>query len=229
MAVAGSVAADAHESGIVPCHRNSGEGLEIKVERRGGHRQGAGRPRKRLQSEIVVRLAAEPRWCVVATRKQAEISATRAIARAGYVAYLPMIAVRRRDAVVKSLWHITAAPVFEGYTFVRLGPTDPLVPIMDMRCVHEVLRNAEGRPWRLPEGAVEKLMAAEEERMCFPAEAAPALAAGAAVHFAFGPYTGFPGVVIGCDGNRTQVGVEMFGRTTPVWVDRAHLEARVAA
>jgi len=207
----------ADEPGAVPLLPHVPAGPETKPERRGGLRNPpGGRPRKPVPEPIAIQSRwISPRWCVVAFRGQAEISATGELARLGYTAYLPLIAIRRRDAALKTV------PLFPGYGFVQLGSTDPFAPILATHGVREILRAPDGRPALVPCGLVERLHDGDEERLQLPAEAAPILPVGTRVRAERGPFGGFPGDVLACDGYRTQVGIEIFGRVTPVWLDRA--------
>ena len=99
----------------------------------GGARPGAGRkPAAQPVAEIADPAWTGPRWCVVLTWPQAERSAAYELCRAGYSAYLPMIAIRRRDPVLTSLWHKVLVPRLPGYLFALLDPRDPWAPILHL-------------------------------------------------------------------------------------------------
>jgi hypothetical protein len=128
----------------------------------GGARPGAGRPYK-IQPPPVI--SVEPRWCVYQTHPQAERIAAEDLTRIGYRGYAPLIAVRRQDRVIRSLFHKLRVPRFPGYGFVQLAPGDPWQPILEADGVSRLLRDVYGRPARLPVGSIEAHML-DDERLC---------------------------------------------------------------
>src|SRR5882672_2996490 len=122
----------------------------------GGPQPGSGRPRKPV---IVVppprTMTGPPRWFVYQCHPQAERLATHEITLAGYRAYLPLIATRRRDRVIPTMFHRVLVTRFPGYGFVELAPHDPWVPICDMPGVVAILRGGDGRPCPVRSGEVE--------------------------------------------------------------------------
>lgn len=189
----------------------------------GGARPGAGRPYK-IHVEPPA-IPAEPRWCVYQTHPQGERIAAEDVTRIGYHGYAPLIAVRRQDAVIRSLFHKVRVPRFPGYGFVQLWPGDPWQPILEAAGVSRLLRDVHGRPARLPPGAIEAHML-DDERLCdLTRETLPEIPKGVRVTILDGALTSFEGTVIECDGLCTTVEVEMFGRPMPCRLDRASVEA----
>lgn len=58
-------------------------------------------------------------WIVVHSYPQAERWAQAQLHARGYETFLPLMAVRRRDRVIRSLWHVVETPLFARYLFVR--------------------------------------------------------------------------------------------------------------
>jgi hypothetical protein len=90
------------------------------------------------------------RWHVYQTRPQAERLAAEDLTRSGYRGYAPLIAVRKQDAVIRSLFHKIRVARFPGYGFVELSPGDPWHPILEAAGVARTLRGPDGRPARIP-------------------------------------------------------------------------------
>ena len=160
-------------------------------------------------------------WCVFSTHPQAERLAVAELARAGYRAYLPLIAVHRRDPVVKTMVHVVRVPLFSGYGFVWVEAS--WVPIRYTPGVRDLLMNGT-RPASVPTSLVERLQAEDAERCQLDAQALPRLNVGASVVVSEGPMESLPGVVISCDGLRTQIRLSLFGRMVPVWLNRSIVE-----
>jgi transcription antitermination factor NusG len=185
----------------------------------GGARAGAGRPRNPVPLLAPIGL----RWFVYLTHPQAEGLAARELSRSGYRSYSPLIAVRRQDPVIATMFHKVLAPRFLRYGFVELGPTDPWLPIVhDTPGVAGMLLRIGGhRPAPVKIDVVELHMA-DDDRLCDLArETMPKLDKDARVTIEAGALAGFAGVVVDCDGLVTTVQVRMFGRLMTVRVDRA--------
>ena len=211
---------------------------EIK---RGGSRPGAGRPaittERPWQAEGISRstyyerlapkaptqisyATDEPRWAVIAYFGQAELSATRELTRIGYETYTPFEAIRRRDPVIPSEFRVVLAPMFSGYGFIRLTTTESREPIVAVRGVREVLRRPDGHPGWVADQWLDNLRDGDAKRLLLPKEHGPVLAVDTKVWIKVGAFEGHRGVVLQCDGVKTQVEIQFFGRPMPVWVDR---------
>ena len=104
-----------------------------------------------------------PRWFVVSTYPQAERRALDHLQQQGYQAYLPLCTIRRRDRVLRTLFHPVEAPLFPSYAFVSFDPQhDPWRPIVNTLGVYALLRRPDGIPNPVARGAVEALRAAQE-------------------------------------------------------------------
>jgi len=152
---------------------------------------------------------------------QAEISGTRELTRQGYETYLPMVAIRRRDPVIATRWLTVRVPLLPGYGFLRMTQTESREPIEATRGVRGMLKRPDGRLACAPDADISRLLLGDEERLELPKEHGPVLKIKARVRVDDGPFTSFPGVVKECDGVKTLVEVEIFGRLTPIWLDRA--------
>jgi transcription antitermination factor NusG len=188
----------------------------------GGARPGAGRPWK-IPDEPVI--ASGPRWCVYQSQPQAERRAAEEITRAGYRGYMPLIAVRKQDAVIRSMYHKVLLTRFPGYGFLELGPTDRWrEPFQDMAGKPRILLGADGRPARLPVGELERHML-DDDRLCdLTRGTMPPFRVGDRVIILEGAFTSHEGTVLECDGLVTTVEVQMFARPTPYRLDRAAVE-----
>lgn len=190
----------------------------------GGARPGAGRPWKIPEPANII--ATGPRWCVYQSQPQAERRAAEEITRAGYRGYMPLIAVRRRDAVIRSLYHKVLLTRFPGYGFLQLGPTDRWrEPFQDMAGKPRILLGADGRPARIPVGELERHMLDDDLLCDLARETMPPLTVGCRVTLLDGAPASLEGSVLECDGLMTVVQVLMFGRPLPVRCDRASVEA----
>jgi transcription antitermination factor NusG len=159
---------------------------------------------------------------VFATHPQAERLAVSELARNGYTAYLPLIAVHRRDPVTRTMVHVVRVPLFAGYVFVWIDGTWGAA--RRSAGVREILMGMNGMPASVPQSLVERLQAEDAQRCELIAQSLPALNVGASVVVSEGPMALLPGTVISCDGLRTQIRVALFGRFVPVWLDRAVVE-----
>jgi transcription antitermination factor NusG len=193
----------------------------------GGARLGAGRPRKQVEPLPELIGWEGLRWCVFATHPQAEKTAAADLTRAGYRTYVPMTAILRADRALKTSTHVVNVPMLVGYAFWQCAFADPWLPVKRADGVRDVLRTASGHLSPTREGDVERLIADEPQRLDLAAaERMPTFAPGDAVSVLDGPLTSFAGVVVECDGIRTHVDVEMFGRVVPVWLNRASVEPK---
>jgi transcriptional antiterminator RfaH len=171
-----------------------------------------------------------PRWFVVSTYPQAERRALDHLQQQGYQAYLPLCTIRRRDRVLRTLFHPVEVPLFPSYAFVSFDPQhDPWRPIVNTLGVYALLRRPDGIPNPVARGAVEALQAAQA--LAAPREAPDApwrvgdVAAPASWHFA-----GLKGVIVEIRGKRAILAIMMGdkGFLTRLSVDVANLVARDA-
>jgi transcription antitermination factor NusG len=191
----------------------------------GGLRPGAGRPWK-IPDEPIAIIPHGLRWCVYQSQPQAERRAAEEITRAGYRGYMPLIAVRKQDPVIRSMYHKVLLTRFPGYGFLELGPTDRWrEPFQDMAGRPRILLGADGRPARIPVGELERHML-DDDRLCDLArETMPAFKARDRVIILDGALASHEGDVLECDGLVTTVEVMMFRRPMPYRLDRAAVEA----
>jgi transcriptional antiterminator RfaH len=155
---------------------------------------------------------------------QAERRAAQHLSERGYQAYLPLVATRRRDRVVRSMWHDVSVPLFPRYLFCRFDPSrDPWRPVMHTPGVASLVRVGD-RPIACPDGAVEALLATEEgrrtleaPRVLFAPGDAVSLGAGSALE-------GHQGVIVRLHRLRASVAVMLFGglRQVTVPLDALH-------
>lgn len=167
------------------------------------------------------------RWHVVYTNPQAERRATQHLTEQGYQAYLPLVIVRRRDAVIRSLLHNVQVPLFSRYLFVRLDVTrDPWQPIVSTLGVRSLLRRPDGTPEPAARGAVEALQAGDALRATpHPPGAAwrPGAPCSLPRGYAFG---GLPAVVLDVGDNKARIAVMFLGQLREIMVDTNCLTTR---
>lgn len=173
---------------------------------------------------MIAVLPSTSRWHVYQTHPQAERLAAEDLTRSGYHGYAPLIAIRRQDAVIRSLFHKIRVARFPGYGFVELSPGEPWQPILEASGVARLLRGLDGRPARIPIGEIERHMQ-DDDRLCDLArETMPPFKAGDRVIILDGALASHEGAVKECDGLSTMVEVMMFGRPMPVRLDRTSVE-----
>lgn len=194
----------------------------------GGARPGAGRkPTTPRQAEIVTKPIGL-RWYVVETHPQAERRAVYDLARQGWRAYLPLIAVRVRDRVMPTMIHKDFRPLFAGFVFCEFDRDSLTWGTIREYCngVRGIIRQpGSDKPAPLPPQWIERLMAGDAERLELAATVNPARSQGDKVVISVGPMTALPGVVASCDGLTTTVDVELFGRTVQVSMGWDQVEA----
>lgn len=216
------IRSDAQSSGIAPCGRISAEAPEIKLTY-GGFRPGAGRKPKAAAIPQPAIGWEGHRWCVYMTHPQAELIASREVTRIGYRQYMPLTVILKQDPVLRSRFTKVRVPMFPGYGFVALTFNEPWVPIRYTMGVRDVLLSPTQRPAPIPVGFVESLIEGEADRCDLTAATLPQFDKGAAVQITEGAMSGHVGSVVECDGLKTLVSVELFGRLVAVRLDRAGL------
>jgi transcription antitermination factor NusG len=160
------------------------------------------------------------RWFAVSTYPQAERRAIQNLAQAGYATYLPLVAVRRRDRVLRSLVHLVEIPLFASYAFVRFDRAkDPWWPIIRTPGVYALLMDeAAQKPIPVTEGAVEVLQATEAQRALIPPPTAT-LAPGTAVKVLAGFFKGCQAVVKAAFHPKVRVTLMVLGGLRDVTLD----------
>jgi transcriptional antiterminator RfaH len=167
-----------------------------------------------------------PRWFVVSTYPQAERRALDHLQQQGYQAYLPLCTIRRRDRVLRTLFHPVEVPLFPSYAFVNFDPQhDPWRPIVNTLGVYALLRRPDGIPNPVARGAVEALRAAQE-LFRTPTPPGSLWRPGAPCQPRDGPFQGLPAVVIEVERQIAKVAIVMFGELRQVSVDVNSLVAR---
>jgi transcription antitermination factor NusG len=148
-------------------------------------------------------------WCVVQTHSQAERWANANLRRAGWITFLPLAVIRRRDNAIRSLWHRVDVPLFPSYLFLRGANRDLWRPIRETPGVLSVLRTGD-RIHQLPDMAVEAVRSALEAVQGLPAPLTP-WKPGTPCSLAQGALAGHPAVVLRIDGDHATVSVLLFG------------------
>jgi transcription antitermination factor NusG len=165
-----------------------------------------------------------PRWTVVTVWPQADRYAAANLRRQGYVAFLPLTTVLRRDRVVPTLRHRVEVPLFSGYLFIQHDPRDSWTPIRTTPGVRSMLRNGNQLQYARA-GAVEAVQAAAALAASTTQDAA-SWAPGAAVALANGAFAGHPAVVLRIRHDTAHLSVMLFGGLREVRAPVAWLVAR---
>jgi transcription antitermination factor NusG len=183
----------------------------------------------RLQEQASPRTG---RWICVQSHPQAERWALNNLLRSGYVAYLPMCAVMVRDRVIRSLLRERLTPLFAGYLFCALGPTEPWTPVRYSPGVSRLLGFDGTRPQFVPDAIVDALQAGEAARATLtPADASgrSRWRPGAAVRLSGGAFDGHDAVVLSVRQDTAVVGMVVFGQMREAIVGLTLLASRDAA
>lgn len=177
-------------------------------------------------------------WFIIRTATRQEQRAMASLIEAEFSCYLPTETRWRRTPGVKEK---ASYPLLAGYLMVDCEPTD-CGDILKLDGVHQFIRyiraDGEPAPMPIPTAEVMKLKARQDagefdltrpsarERKRQEARA-KAMKRGAAVRLTEGPFAGFIGKVIEmrASDRAALVGVETFGRITPVEVASEHLDA----
>lgn len=155
------------------------------------------------------------RWACVYTQPQAERWANTNLRRLGYVTYLPMVTVLKRDKVVRSMQHSVSMPLFARYLFLQFDHTlESWSPIRACPGVVDLVRSG-GTPDYARAGAVEALQRLEAGRATIPQSDAWT-APGAAVGVSSGILAGQHGVILRRGEKSATVALLMLGHLREV-------------
>ena len=171
------------------------------------------------------RMPPAPYWAVCYTNPQAERWAAQQLQRSGYRVLLPLLAVRRRDRVVRSLWHVAEVPLFPRYLFVHLD--GPWAPICATPGVRSLLTDGT-KPGRVSEAAVSALQASEALRR-IPPPPETLWRPGVACEARLGGGQTVHGIVISVRRQKATVAAIMFGALREITVATSRLQPRAEA
>lgn len=150
-----------------------------------------------------------PTWACVHTHPQAENWAESNLQAKGYRTWLPLVAVRRRDRVVRSMWHIVPVPAFSRYVFVQHAKGEPFTPIRYTEGIASLL-SMDGFPLHASGEAVEALRAVLAAGG-YQAADKPPYPPGTALRWRHGAYDGLDAIAVRSNATRTTVAVVMLG------------------
>lgn len=161
-------------------------------------------------------------WIVVHSHPQAERWAASELHRRGYHCYLPLMAVRRRDRVIRSQWRTIQTPLFARYLFVA----DPghWTPIRYCPGVHQVVM-MDGKPSIAANAAISALQAAEAIRATLPSPSRQ-WAPGTPCVVGNGMFDDVPAVVLQVGPEMALVAMMWFGHLREMAVSLDCLRAR---
>jgi transcriptional antiterminator RfaH len=178
------------------------------------------RPHPHRIGPIPVRCGGYSRWFVLCARPASEAWADANVTEAGYVSFLPTIAVTRTQRGQRVT---RTTPLFVGYLFVALDlAIDPWIPVTHLPGVRGFLHDGTLKPVPCPAGAVEALQAGEERRRS-PTPPSALLRPLDAVSVAHGPFRRHTGQIVGINRDRAVVTLMLFGRLQDVHVAVADL------
>ncbi len=170
------------------------------------------------------------RWCCVRTWPQAERWACRNLIHIGYETFLPLVAARRRDRVVRTLWHSVQAPLFAGYLFVRHRPDSSWGPIREAPGVKSLVKAGDQLAYT-PDDAVESLRGTLHGVEQFSGVRLPERrlwAPGVPCSPGTGVFAGHPAVVLQVGVDRVLISLLLFGALREVLIRAADLVEREA-
>jgi len=158
---------------------------------------------------------------VIASHPQAERRAHQHLQEQGYQTYLPLRTVRRRDRVLRTLFHPVDVPLFTGYLFTRFDALrDPWRPILSTLGVFALIRRPDGMPNPVAEADFQAVQAVEALRRSITPPGA-LWAPGMPCSPVATPFAGHPAVVLEVDGQTAKIALVMFGelRTVTIGVE----------
>jgi len=158
-------------------------------------------------------------WAVVQTHPQSERWAETNLRRQGYPTLLPLMRVRRRDRVLRSLSHTVEVPLFPGYCFVTV--TSHWTPIKSTLGVRRLLLDGDGKPGIVARAVISALQAVRD--FSAPDDH---WSVGAPCSLATGSLRGCDAVVTKVHGDTAQIAMMMLGQMRQVSVPVACLVAR---
>jgi transcriptional antiterminator RfaH len=168
-------------------------------------------------------LGPDERWFLVYTLPNKETRAQFYLTRQGFRTYLPQFrkSVRHARKV-----RIVCAPLFPRYLFIVLDLTiDPWLSVSGTIGVSSLFIS-NGRPVPVPEGVVETLVSAADDRGIVRLD--DGLGPGQTVRILVGPFAEFIGILQRLDGpERARILLDIMGSAVPINLSRSAL-ARVA-
>jgi transcription elongation factor/antiterminator RfaH len=164
-------------------------------------------------------LGAGQRWFLVHTQPRKEALAQYNLRCQSFHGYLPQVKKTIRHA---RRLRIVQAPLFPRYLFVALDLTvDPWLSVSGTAGVSSLFV-CDGRPVPVPEGVVEALISAADDRDIVRLD--DGLVAGDSVRVLVGPFAELIGTLQQLDGPaRARILVEIMGSTLPVNLHRSAL------
>lgn len=163
-------------------------------------------------------------WIVIHSYPQAERWAQSNLDRRGYTTFLPMMAVQRRDRVIRTSFHTVHVPLFASYLFVRFPGN--WTPIRYCPGVYRII-SAAGKPNMAADADITALQASEDARRHLPAPGSY-WASGTPCSLAIGPLAGMPAVVTAPDDEHVSIAVMFLGALRHVRVHASQLVPRSA-
>jgi transcription antitermination factor NusG len=161
---------------------------------------------------------------VIASLPQAERRAHQHLQEQGYQTYLPLRTVRRRDRVLRTLFHPVEVPLFTGYLFTRFDALrDPWRPILSTLGVFALIRRPDGMPNPVAEADFQAVQAVEALRRSITPPGAYWAPGMPCSPVAGTPFAGHPAVIIEIHGSRAMIALMLFGQLTRVSIDVACL------
>lgn len=150
-------------------------------------------------------------WACVHTHVGAEHWAQANLRDRGYTTWLPLVAVRRRDRVVRTMFHNVQVPAFSRYVFLQHTPGSPWSPIRYTEGVNDVVRMGM-QPAYASDMAIEAVRKALEADAGRGEPQDSGFPPGTPLRWAAGPLKGFDAIALRPDGDgRTRISVIFLG------------------
>lgn len=153
-------------------------------------------------------------WACVHTHPQAERWAESNLRAKGYTTWLPTVGIKRRDRVLRTMWHPVEVPAFARYVLVRHRKGEPFSPIRYTEGVARLL-TMDGHPLHASSEAVESLRAVLGAASTQEAGDAP-YRPGQALRWRSGALRGIDAIAIHSDRRITTVSAIMLGQLRTV-------------
>jgi len=157
-------------------------------------------------------------WYAIQTKGRQEAVAEENLARQGFVVHLPLLRAPKRR---RGKWLNVVEPLFPGYLFVELDlAVDNPAPIRSTRGVIGLVRFG-GHSAPMPEGVVERLIAAARRADDGTVRCEHLFEAGDWVEVVDGPLVGLRAVFLASSGDeRVRLLLDLLGREHSVVLER---------
>lgn len=166
-----------------------------------------------------------PAWACVHTYPQAEYFAEANLRAKGYETWLPLVRIRRRDRVVRTMWHNVEVPAYSRYVLVLHRPDEPWTPIRYTEGIRDLVK-VGSRPAHASDMAVKALRSLLETSLHSGERQDTGFAPGTPLRWITGALKGLDAIALNSNTVRTTVSVIMLGQLRTLVVPTASLAPR---